>query len=320
MSYGSPSSPADIEEYYTDIRRGRPPSPEQLADLQRRYGAIGGTSALARRTAEQVRAISGALDADGSGNWVVEPGTKHAEPSIETAVGNLLDAGVEVVVGLVLAPHYSGASVGEYHRRASAALDVAPSPQSPVLYRGIDSWHMLDEAIGFHAREIRSMLASMPQRTRVLFTAHSLPERLLQDDPYPEQLLESAAASIESAGLHPGAGWDLGWQSAGATPEPWRGPDLLATIAELATDPTCDALLVVPHGFTSEHLEVLHDLDIEATHAATEAGLEMQRTRVFNDDPTVMGALASLVEATSGTVITDTANPGVDAGGLRERP
>jgi ferrochelatase len=298
MAYGSPASAEDVESYYTHIRRGRPPEAAQLEELVRRYRAIGGTSHLTRRTLEQVSAIEANLDAE---RFVVRLGQKHAAPFVEDAVAELAAEGVERIVGLVLAPHNSVASVGEYHRRAEAASASASASASagiPHPYTPIHSWHLLDELVEFQARALRTALADLPERTQVLFTAHSLPERVLDGDPYPEQLAESASRVVERAGLS-GAGlrWDLAWQSAGRTQEPWRGPDILESIAAAAESGETDGMLVVPQGFTSDHLEVLYDLDIEAARAAESAGLVFARTAVVNDDPAVMGALAELLRS-----------------------
>ncbi len=135
----------------------------------------------------------------------------------------------------------------------------------------------------------------MPQRTKVVFTAHSLPERVLIDDPYPEQLEQSASATAARVGLSRWGDWGLGWQSAGRTAERWRGPDILNILADLADTGRSDAVVVVPQGFTSDHLEVLYDLDIEAESVAQGVGLGFARTRVVNDDPSVMTALAARV-------------------------
>ena len=293
MAYGTPPSPEHIEEYYTHIRRGRPPEPEQLADLTARYAAIGGISPLAERTRAQVDRITAALDAAAPGAWVVRLGQKHAAPFIEDGVAELVEAGAERIVGLVLAPHYSASSVGQYNSRAEAAASAATVP-----FIGIDSWHTEKGFVAFTADALRHSLATMPERTQVLFTAHSLPERVLVDDPYPDQLHESASLVAAEAGVPQWAGWGLGWQSAGRTPDPWRGPDILEVIADLADTGRSEGMVVVPQGFTSDHLEVLYDLDIEARAAAESAGLAFARTEVPNDDPAVMGDLAQLVLAT----------------------
>jgi len=282
MAYGTPASPADVEAYYTHIRRGRPPTPEQLADLVRRYDAIGGISPLAARTAGQRRALEIAI---GDG-WVVEQGNKHAAPFVEDGAAALVAAGVDHVVGVVLAPHYSAFSVGQYHERARASL-----PES-VTYAGVDHWYDLDAFVDHQASALGALLDQAPDRTKVLFTAHSLPERVLEGDAYPDQLAASAAAIAERAGLLRWGDWGIAWQSAGRTPEPWRGPDILAVIEDLADTGRADGVIVVPHGFTSDHLEVVYDLDIEAAQLAARRGLWFARTPVVNDDQAVMRELA----------------------------
>ena len=282
MASGTPASPDEVEAYYTHIRRGRPPTPEQLADLVRRYDAIGGISPLAQRTAAQVRALAVAV---GDG-WVTELGNKHAAPFVEDGVGALVAAGVDRIVGVVLAPHYSAGSVGQYHDRARAAV-----PEG-ILYVAVEHWYDLEAFVDHQSDALQLLLDEAPERTKVLFTAHSLPERVLAGDPYPEQLQDSAQAIAERAGLLRWGEWAIAWQSAGRTPEPWRGPDVLAVIDDLADTGRADGVVVVPQGFTSDHLEVVYDLDIEAAALAERRGLWFARTPVVNDDPSVMRALA----------------------------
>ena len=290
MAYGTPATPDDVEAYYTHIRRGRPPTPEQLADLRRRYDALGGTSTLAARTADQVARLTAALDTAAPGRYRVALGQKHAAPFIEDGVADLLARGVSHVVGLVLAPHYSAFSVGQYQERVGAALDGTGVGRTPVL-----QWHDLPAYRSFLRAAVADGLTALPERTKVVFTAHSLPERVLTGDPYPDQLWESAAAVAKAEGLDRWAGWSMAWQSAGATPEPWRGPDILEVIRELAATGRADGILVCPQGFVADHLEVAYDLDIEARQVADEAGMAFARTRVLNDDPAVFAALADHV-------------------------
>jgi ferrochelatase len=302
MAHGTPASPDDVEAYYTHIRRGRAPSAEQLADLTRRYAAIGGVSPLAERTRDQVAAIASALDAAGSGRWVVALGNKHAPPFVEDAVATLAGSAPDDVVGLVLAPHYSRASVGEYHERAAAA-----SGGHGLAYLGIDAWHDEPAWLDAQAERIRAALGSLPAETKVLFTAHSLPERVLvEHDPYPDQLRASAVAIAERAGLDPWYGWAPAWQSAGRTPEPWRGPDVLDVIRDLAGTGRAEGVLVCPQGFVSDHLEVLYDLDIDARRVATESGLAFARTASINAEPVVMAALADRVRHAATAMPGDT--------------
>ena len=161
----------------------------------------------------------------------------------------------------------------------------------------IDSWHLEPAYLDFLAASLAQTRAEMPEHHHVLFTAHSLPERALVDDPYPDQLRQSATAVAERVGLGPWADWAIAWQSAGRTPEPWRGPDVLEVIGDLGRTGRSQGVIVCPQGFVSDHLEVLYDLDIQAAEAAREAGLAFARTRSLNDDPTVMDALADLVIA-----------------------
>jgi ferrochelatase len=273
MAYGTPATTDDIEPYYTHIRRGRPPAPEQLAELRMRYDAIGGLSPLHRITQSQRDVIEQSL---GEG-YDVRLGYKHASPFIEEAVAQLA---VDDIVGVVLAPHYSRGSVGEYVDRLG--------------HRAVESWHDLPEWRAFHAEAIERALATMPSRTHVVFTAHSLPERVLEGDRYEDELMTSATAIAETIGLGAGS-WSIGWQSAGRTPEPWRGPD----IAETLTTIEADGVVVCPQGFVSDSLEILYDLDMLARDVARDARIVFARTPMVNDDATVLGALADRVRSLS---------------------
>ena len=300
MAYGTPATPADIEPYYTHIRRGRPPTPELLAELTARYEAIGGISPLAQRTAAQVAAITRRLDDAHPGRFTVALGQKHAAPFVEDGVAELVERGVTAIVGVVLAPHYSGFSVGQYHGRARDA-----ATEAGIAFAGVDQWFDLPAYVAQQSASLREVLAGLPERTKVVFTAHSLPERVLADDPYPDQLASGAGLIAAAAGLGAWADWGIGWQSAGRTPEPWRGPDVLEIIADLAETGKADGIAVVPHGFTSAHLEVVYDLDIEASAAASKIGLAFGRTQVVNADPAVMDELADRVADAATTL----ANP-----------
>ena len=278
MAYGTPSSPDDVEAYYTHIRRGRAPTPEQLADLRRRYDAIGGVSPLLERTRAQVDALARVLGDE----YVVALGQKHAAPFIEDGMRSLLDVGVSSVVGLVLAPHYSALSVGEYEARAKAV--------GPVTM--IESWHLEPGLVDLLAERVDDALARFDDRSSVetLFTAHSLPARVVEmNDPYPEQVRQTGAAVAAAAGVER---WQVAWQSAGRTPEPWLGPDILEVIRGLEGD-----VLVCPVGFVSDHLEVLYDVDIEARRVASERGALLERTASLNDDPRFIDVLSSVVRA-----------------------
>jgi ferrochelatase len=295
MAYGTPRTKEEILPYYTDIRRGRPPTEEALQDLIARYEAIGGLSPLKKLTEDQRDALQRELDAAAPGQYQVFLGLKHATPFVEEAVADVVAQGFRRIVGIVLAPHYSSYSIGQYIgrvREAAAGHDIE------VV--GVDSWAREDAFINFLAEDMKKNLAQMPERTKVLFTAHSLPQRIIDGgDPYPDELRATAELVAEKVGLNRWSQWSIAWQSAGRTPEPWIGPDILEVIDQLATtrnsDEPIDGVMVSACGFVADHLEVLFDLDIEAEGRARSHGLAFGRTACVNDDPKVMAALAQRV-------------------------
>ncbi|MFM8389383.1 MAG: ferrochelatase [Actinomycetota bacterium] len=297
MAYGTPRSREEILPYYTDIRRGRPPTDELLAELTGRYEAIGGLSPLAALTEAQRDAIQRALDDAAPGRFRVSLGLKHAHPMIEEAVADVATTGTEKIIGLVLAPHYSTYSIGQYVGRATTAAE----PHG-INVIGIDSWATEPAFIDFLATDMRARLAKMPANTKVLFTAHSLPQRIIDGgDPYPNELRSTAVAVAGALGLREHERWDIAWQSAGRTPEPWIGPDVLEAIDALAASDSSPAgVLACACGFVADHLEVLYDLDIEAKKHAESRGLIFDRIACVNDDPRVMAALARRVIEAAG--------------------
>ena len=291
MAYGTPRSTEEILPYYTDIRRGRVPTPEQLADLTARYDAIGGISPLAARTEAQRDALQRALDTEAPGEYHVQLGLKHAHPMIEESVNDLSQQGFTTIIALVLAPHYSSYSIGQYVGRATEAA----LPHG-ITVIGIDSWATEPAFIRFIANDMEQKRSNMPARTRVLFTAHSLPQRIIDGgDPYPQELHATATAVAKQLNMNEGTDWGIAWQSAGRTPEPWIGPDILAVLQEIADTKSADGVVVSACGFVADHLEVLYDLDIEAQHLADKLGLAFARTACVNDDADVMTALAHRV-------------------------
>ena len=294
MAYGTPRSREEILPYYTDIRRGRPPTDEQLGDLTARYEAIGGLSPLAALTEAQRDALQVALDTVSPNEFHVVLGLKHASPTIEEAVAALANDGFTKIVCLVLAPHFSTYSIGQYVGRAAAAAE--PFGISVV---GVETWATEDAFVSFLANDMRVKLSTMPANTHVFFTAHSLPQRIIDaGDPYPNELRATAEAVAQQLGLVENEQWSIAWQSAGRTPEPWIGPDILEAIDALTKDTKPAAgVLVCACGFVADHLEVLFDLDIEAKHRAEQHGLAFSRTQCVNDSADVMTALAQRVVA-----------------------
>ena len=275
MAYGSPAEPEDVRPYLEDVRGGRPVSDEAVEELAERYRRIGGRSPLDDVTEAQRAALERELRAP------VFVGMKHWRPRIAEAVEAALAAGATRIVGLVLAPHYSRLSIGEYRERLEGALG---GRAELVL---VESWHDEPAFVEVLAERVRGTDAW------VVFTAHSLPERILADgDPYREQLLETSRLVAERAGLER---WSFAFQSASATGEPWLGPDVLEELDRLRAEGV-GTVLVAPVGFVSDHLEILWDLDVEAREKADELGLELSRIESLNDDPAFVRTLAKVVQ------------------------
>jgi ferrochelatase len=290
MAYGTPAAPDDVEAYYTRIRHGRAPSPEQLADLQRRYNAIGGTSPLAQRSADQVAGLAAALERLRPGGFDVRFGSKYAPPLLEAAADSFRADGFDVVVGLALAPHSSSMSTDQYMSRAREALG------DEVDFIGIGAWWDQPGFLEIIAERVNDALSLVPEArratTEVIFSAHSLPEKILANgDTYPEQLRESAERAASLAHVER---WSVAWQSAGRTPEPWIGPDILQVLRDEHANGVTD-VVSCPIGFVSDHLEVLFDIDVEAQGVARELGLNLIRTASLNDDVAFMNVLANVV-------------------------
>jgi ferrochelatase len=269
-----------------------------LAELTARYDAIGGLSPLKQLTEAQQAGLQSALDAIEPGTYTVFLGLKHATPFIEESVSEIAAQGFTRIVGVVLAPHFSSYSIGQYLGRTREA--AAPHG---IDVLGVESWAVEPAFIDFLANDMRRKLADLPPRTKVLFTAHSLPQRIIDGgDPYPHELRATAEAVATAVGLTQPSQWSIAWQSAGRTPEPWIGPDILSVIDELAATEESEkfeGVLVCACGFVADHLEVLYDLDIEAQRHASERGLAFARTACVNDDSAVMSALAARVVSVS---------------------
>ena len=307
MAHGTPASTEDLEAFYTEIRRGSPPSPDQLQNLKMRYLAIGGISPLTQRSLAQATGMQQCLEIRYPGEYVVVYGAKHAEPRIDYAVRSLLEQGVNRIIGIVLAPHYSAMSVGEYARRAteatrsaiSAGLDVrgAMHDEPPLRIDVVKSWYRSEGFLRLLSERVNDAMVGVPEELRedtlVIFTAHSLPARILESgDPYAEQLHDSARLVAEMSGLE---NWTVAWQSAGRTSEQWLGPDILELMRSLPNTGT-KQIIVCPIGFVADHLEVLYDLDIEARQLATKLGISFSRTSSLNDDPQFCSVLADIAQ------------------------
>jgi ferrochelatase len=276
MAYGSPDRIEDVPAYYADIRGGRPVSPERLADLTERYRRLGieASNPLNEITERTRAALAAEL------GLPVFTGMKHWQPRIADAAVAALAAGADTVAGVVLAPHYSRLSIGGYRQQ----LDDALAGRAELVF--VDSWHLEPGFVDLLADRVRGTNA------HVVFTAHSLPARILEEgDPYERQLTGSATAIAERAALRE---WSFSFQSASPTGEPWLGPDILDHLEALHAAGVDDVLLC-PVGFVADHLEIRWDLDTQAQEKAQELGLRLTRIEMPNDDPAFVAVLATIV-------------------------
>jgi ferrochelatase len=273
MAYGSPERLADVPAYYADIRGGRPIAPEHLEDLVERYRRLGiEESSPLNAITERTRA---ALERELG--LPVFTGMKHWTPRIADAAESALATGADTIVGLVLAPHYSALSIKGYRDQLEGAL------RGRADLRFVDSWHDEPGFVELLADKLRGTDA------HVVFTAHSLPARILtQDDPYRDQLLETSRLVAEAAGVDD---WSFSFQSESPTGEPWLGPDILDHLRALEAE----RVLLCPVGFVSDHLEIRWDLDVEAAELAQELGVELERIEMPNDEPAFVRTLAGIV-------------------------
>ncbi len=294
MAYGSPNRLDEVEAYYTDIRGGRRPPPEQVADLRERYRRVGVPTPLLEVSRIVAQELERALNASSAGeSYRVTLGMKHWTPRIREAVEEAVSGGVERLVAIVLAPHYSRIGTEGYRAQLARAL-AELAPAVPLDF--VQSWHDLDGYLDAVAENVSAQAAGFKRAgdVMVVFTAHSLPARILAEgDPYQEQLVFSAARIAERAGT---TRWRFSYQSQSHTGEPWLGPDLLETLGELAASGERQ-VLVAPVGFIADHLEILYDIDLEAQEKASALGIELRRMPMLNADPRLVAALAGLVQA-----------------------
>ncbi len=276
MAYGSPERLADVPAYYADIRGGRPIAPENLADLVERYRRLGieDSSPLNAITEQTREALEDEL------GLPVYTGMKHWPPRIADAAETALAGGARRIVGLVLAPHYSALSIKGYRDQLEQALGDRAD------LRFVDSWHDEPGFVELLADKIRGTGA------HVVFTAHSLPERVLaMGDPYKDELLTTSNLVADAAGIDD---WSFSFQSESPTGEPWLGPDILDHLRELH-ERGVERVLVCPVGFVSDHLEIRWDLDVEARELAHQLGLELERIEMPNDEAAFVRTLATIV-------------------------
>jgi protoporphyrin/coproporphyrin ferrochelatase len=288
MAYGGPQNLDEVEPYLLDVRAGRPTSPEVISTVRERYREIGGRSPLLERTQAQAQALEAALN-DQGGHFRAYVGMRHWHPHIKDTLAQMAADGVERAVGVVMAPHYSRMSIGAYFKK------VAESG-TPVTVAPIEHWHLLPGYLDAVAERVQTALAGFPAEVRasvpVIFTAHSLPQRILEwGDPYPLELQATVTALLQRLGGQP---HQLAYQSAAMTPEPWLGPDAGDVIARLATQGHRH-ILIAPIGFTCEHVEILYDVDIAYQRQAQALGVDLRRIEMLNTAPKMIEGLAGLI-------------------------
>ena len=294
MAYGGPESLDEIPGYLADIRTGRPTTPAVLEEISNNYSKIGGKSPLMEFTTAQVNAIASYLDPE---KYQVYLGMRHWAPWIEEVVGQMISDGITQAVSMVLAPHFSSMSIAKYQKKIQAGLDLY---RGQIDFKNIDSYHDVAGLINPLAARVEEGISRWDAAERddvhVVFSAHSLPVRIIKEgDPYDTQLRETASLVAQKAGLRDDQ-WSWSYQSAGRSPEPWLGPQLEDYVPELA-EKGIKNIVSVPVGFVSDHVEILFDIDIEAQAAAKENGVRLERPAALNTDPVFMKQLADLIES-----------------------
>jgi protoporphyrin/coproporphyrin ferrochelatase len=322
VAYGSPNRLEDVGPYFTDIRGGRKPSREAIEELASRYRRVGVPTPLLAVSMQLGRELERLLNLDPPNDeiYTVHLGMKHWTPHIADAVDEVVDSGADRLIAIVLAPHYSTISTEGYRRKVEAALAAAKERSmpngstSPISLDFVESWYELDgylNAVAENVRKVRAEFAR-PEEVVAVFTAHSLPARILNEgDPYQDQLLRTSELVAQRAGIEQ---WRFAYQSQSQTGEPWLGPDLVDTVEELAAQGH-RAVLVAPVGFIADHLEILFDIDIEAREKADALGIELRRTPMLNADPRLARALHALVAERVAAVSTAPTLPSPKGGG-----
>ncbi len=298
MAYGGPDSLSDIPGYLADIRDGRPTTPAVLKEITRNYQAIGSRSPIAALTTLQADAVEHALNPQtGPARFRVYVGMRHWSPWIEDTVGRMGADGITRAVSMVLAPHYSGMSIARYQAKIADGLEMY---RTSIAFAHVNSYHTAPGLIDALSDRVRAGITRWPEREResvhVIFSAHSLPERIIRaGDPYDSQVHETAQLIADRVGLAAHK-WSWSYQSAGRSPEPWLGPTYPDHLAALAARGVRN-VVSVPVGFVCDHVEILYDIDIDAQRVAESLGMRLERPPSLNNDSRFMHQLASIVSA-----------------------
>jgi protoporphyrin/coproporphyrin ferrochelatase len=296
MAYGTPYKEEDIERYYTHIRHGCKPSEEHLEDLKSRYKAIGGISPLAEMTKKQAQALEARLnEVQDEVEYKLYIGLKHIEPFIEDAIEAMVEDGVQEAVSIVLAPHFSTFSIKSYNGRAQEMIEKLGSS---LKLTSVEAWYDEPKFIEYWKQAVNGAFAEMSEEERekacLIVSNHSLPEKIkAAGDPYEEQLIETARLIQQATGVE---NVEVGWQSAGQTPEPWLGPDVQDLTRELYEEKGFRSFVYTPVGFVTEHLEVLFDNDYECKTVCEELGVNYRRPAMPNTHPLFIDAMVDAIK------------------------
>lgn len=293
LAYGGPDSLDDIPEYLLDIRGGRLTPQHLIDEITERYRLIGGRSPLCEITWRLGVKLEEQI------NLPVYVGMRHWQPYIADVVLQMALDGVERIVALCMAPHYSDLSIGKYREKVDEAVALVRDKvdrELEVLF--VKHWHTQPDFLSGLAENIRQTLDRWPPeeqgRVKVVFTAHSLPAIILErGDPYDGQLRETAALLAEMLALAPDR-WQFCYQSAALTGVPWLGPQIEELVPQLAEQGERD-VLIAPIGFIADHVEVLYDIDIGVRKIAEPLGVRIERPPMLNDSAPLVTSLAQLV-------------------------
>jgi len=282
LAHGAPERVEDVEAYLTYVRGGRPASPRVGEEVRRRYAAIGGSSPLLAWTRQQAKALADLL------GMPVFFGMRNWHPFIAETMEQVREAGIERLAAICLAPQFSEMSVGQYMRRAEEARQWAGVKAEIQWAKSFHDEPVLIEAF---AERLAPLVGPALGSPKVLFTAHSLPEKALANgDPYDTEARATAAAVAGRAGLRD---WGFAYQSQGMTDEPWLGPTVEACLDQYASQGV-SRVVVDPIGFVCDHVEVLYDIDVLFKEYAAERGIAVTRPESLNDSPLFTRALAEV--------------------------
>jgi protoporphyrin/coproporphyrin ferrochelatase len=301
MAMGGPDCLENVEPFLLDVRGGRPTSPELIAEIQARYRATGGKSPAVGITQNVARKLEAQLNKSGRGRYRVYVGLRHWHPYIKDTLAQLLLDDPEHIIGCCMAPQQSSMSTGLYRKKVEEAQALL-NDRHPVSYVG--SWNRHPKLIAAIVHNIHEGLGKFPpavrSRVTVLFTAHSLPERIVaMNDPYPAEVGGTVAAVT---GFLDGQPTAFAYQSQGRSGERWLGPTVEATVEELARRGQRQ-VLVAPIGFLCDRVETLFDIDIELKQLASGRGVQLERIAMLNDSSPMIETLVDVIAAHESSLI-----------------